>query len=52
MPEVSCRVANCIYWQDGDCEAQKITIAVQGTPNTSSAVNDRSTECETFQARA
>jgi hypothetical protein len=50
-PQVKCRVANCIYWQDGNCHADSITVAVQGTPNTSSAHNDRDTECETFQAR-
>ncbi|MGI9862436.1 DUF1540 domain-containing protein [Moorella naiadis] len=52
MPQVKCRVANCIYWQDGACNAEKINIAVEGVPNNSSAHNDRDTECETFQARA
>ncbi|WP_433543129.1 DUF1540 domain-containing protein [Neomoorella humiferrea] len=51
-PRIKCRVANCIYWQDGTCGAESITVAVQGTPNNSSAKNDRDTECETFQARA
>jgi len=51
-PKVKCRVANCIYWQDGGCNADSISVAVQGVPNNSSAHNDRDTECETFQARA
>ena len=52
MPsKVNCRVANCIYWQDGKCTAESITIAVKEVPDTSSAQHDGDTECETFQAR-